>query len=47
MYVEECDISGVTEGGEEGATEVPLHDIAESAEQKTPKNDKKPQTNAK
>ena len=47
VYVEECDVGG-ERGGEGGAVEVPLHDIAESAEeQQTPKKDKKPQTPAK
>ena len=46
VYVEESDVGG-REAGEGGVTEVPLHDIAEAAEQQTPKNDKKPQTNTK
>ena len=47
VYVEECDVGGGEGGGEGGAVEVPLHDIAESAEQQTPKSKEKPRTPAK
>ena len=47
VYVEECDVGGGEGGGDGGAVEVPLHDIAESAEQQTPKSKEKPRTPAK
>jgi len=48
MFAEETDIG---EGGEEGqkaAAEVPLHNISDSAEQRTPQSDsKRPDTQPK
>ena len=47
VYVEECDVGGGGDVGGGSAVEVPPHDIAESADQQTPKDKKKPQTPAK
>lgn len=48
VYVEESDMGGEREGGEEGgASEPPQPDTAESAEQQTPKKERKSVTPAK
>ena len=48
MFAEETDVGGGGEEGQEAAVEVPLHDISDSAEQRTPQSgSKRPDTQPK
>jgi len=48
MFAEEIDVGGGGEEGQKAAVEVPLHNISDSAEQRTPQSDsKRPDTQSK